>query len=225
MAIIHTCDQGSAEWFARRLGIPTASEFDRIITAAKGDLSKSASKYAHALVAETLLGRSLAKPPGTPWAMERGKQMEPLALAQYARDNDCEIRRVGLVTTDDGRVGASPDGLIVGTRGAVEVKCVLDDNHVGIWADGPGDGYRQQVQGQLAVAELEWVDLYAWHPELPPITIRTHRDEPYIAKMSAALGEFLALRDELLAKAREAGWTARLPAEVPATFGSLRVVA
>ena len=32
-------------------------KFSRIITAAKGDLSKSAPKYAHQLVAETLLGR------------------------------------------------------------------------------------------------------------------------------------------------------------------------
>jgi YqaJ-like viral recombinase domain len=227
------CKQDTPEWFAARLGIPTASEFHKIITAAKGDLSKQASKYAHRLVAETLLGRSIEKPPGTPWAMVRGKEMEPLAVQQYALDNKIEVRRVGFVTTDDGRVGASPDGLIAGTSGGLEIKCVLDDNHVGIWADGPGDDYKQQVQGNLAVAELEWWDLYAWHPDLPPITIRTYRDEPYIAKMGAALAEFLAMRDAMLAKAKADGWEARADIDLetlrthvgaPATFGAVRAL-
>jgi YqaJ-like viral recombinase domain len=225
MAIIHEMEQGSDAWLAARLGIPTASEFHRIITSAKGDLSKSAGKYAHALVAETLLGRPLARSPGTPWAMARGKQLEPFAVAQYAFDNGVEVRRVGFVTTDDGLLGASPDGLIVGQRGGLEVKCLLDDGHVGVWADGPGDDFRQQVQGNLAICELDWWDLYVWHPELPPITIRTLRDEPYIAKMGPALAAFIAMRDALLCKAHEDDWHARVCAPVPATFGSVRAAA
>jgi hypothetical protein len=59
------CVQNSDEWIAARLGIPTASEFHRIITAVKGDLSKSARKYAAGLVAETLLAKPLEKPPGS----------------------------------------------------------------------------------------------------------------------------------------------------------------
>lgn len=202
------CVQGTPEWLAVRLGIPTASEFHRIITAVKGDLSKSARKYAAGLVAETLLGHPLEKPPGPPWAMARGKELEPLAIQQYVYTNDVEVKRVGFVTTDDGRVGCSPDGLIIGTRGGLEVKCTLDENHMSILFDGPGDDYKQQVQGNLATAELEWWDLYAYHPELPPVTIRTYRDEPYIAKMSAALTEFLAIRDEMLAKAMASGFFA-----------------
>ena len=200
------CVQGSDEWLNARLGIPTASEFHRIITAVKGDLSKSARKYAAGLVAEALLGKPLEKPPGSLWVMERGKLLEPLAVQQYGFVNDCEVRRVGLVTTDDGRVGGSPDGLILGTRGGLEVKCTLDENHMSIFADGPGDDYKQQVQGNLAICELEWWDLYAYHPELPPVTIRTYRDEPYIDKMRLALTEFLDIRDAMLAKARASGF-------------------
>ena len=202
------CEQGSQEWLAHRLGIPTASEFHRIITAVKGDLSTQARKYAAGLVAETLLGHSLEKAPGGTWAMERGKLLEPLAIQQYAFTNDVEVRRVGLVTTDDGRLGASPDGLIVGTRGGLEVKCTLAENHMSIFMDGPGTDYKQQVQGNIAIGEFEWWDLYAYHPELPPVTIRTYRDEPFIAKMGAALKEFLAIRDEMLAKALSSGFFA-----------------
>lgn len=199
-------EQNTPEWIAARLGIPTASEFHRIITAVKGDLSKSARKYAAGLVAETLLNKPLEKPPGSLWVMERGKLLEPLAIQQYGFVTDAEVRRVGLVTTDDGRVGGSPDGLIVGTRGGLEVKCTLDENHMSIFADGPGDDYKQQVQGNLAICELEWWDLYAYHPELPPVTIRTYRDEPFIKKMGAALAEFLAIRDEMLERARASGF-------------------
>lgn len=202
------CVQGAPEHKTVKLGIPSASEFHRIITAVKGDLSKSARQYAHALIAETLLGRPLEKPPLNAWATERGKMLEPQAREQYAYTNDVEVRQVGFITTDDGRVGCSPDGLIVGGRGGLEIKCTIDENHMGILLDGPGENYKQQVQGNLAIAELDHWDLYAYHPELPPVQIRTYRDEPYIAKMEAALTEFLAMRDEMLAKAMRSGFFA-----------------
>ena len=208
------CVQGTPEWLHARLGIPTASEFHRIITATKGDLSKQARKYAHQLVAETLLGEPLGDAIGNLEWIARGKLLEPQAVQQYEFTTDVETRSVGFVTTDCGRLGCSPDRLVNSTfgsnvrgeRGAVEIKCPAPQTHMGFLLDGPGDDYRQQVQGQLAIAELEWVDLYVFHPSLPPVTIRTCRDEPYIAKMRAALTEFLDMRDEMLAKARASGF-------------------
>lgn len=210
------CVQGSDEWVAARLGIPTASEFAEIVSNSTGELSRSrsnkkemsaaAKKYAYRLVAETLLGRPLEKPPGNPWAMERGKQMEPLAIQQYSFSNDVEIRKVGFVTTDDGRLGCSPDGLVVGMRQGLEIKATLDDNHMGIFIDGPGDDYKPQVMGCLAICELDTWVLYAFHPQLPSATILTGRDEPYIARMGAALAEFLDMRDAMLVRAKASGF-------------------
>ncbi len=217
MAIIHTMEQGTPEWIAARLGIPTASEFHNIVGNTTGELSRArdkkglseaAKKYAYRLVAETLLGRPLEKPPGTPWAMMRGKELEPAAIEQYCFTHDVEVRRVGFVTTDDGRIGCSPDGLIIGARGGVETKCLLDEGHMGLLIDGPGDSFKPQVQGNIAGCELDYWDLHGYHPELPAYTLRTYRDEPYIAKMGAALTEFLAIRDEMLAKARASGFFA-----------------
>jgi hypothetical protein len=211
----HNVEQRSVEWYKLRLGIPTASEFHNIVGNTTGELSLSrdkkglsevAKKYAYRLVAEKLLGRPLEKPAGTPWAMERGKLLEPAAVEQYGFINDVEVRHVGFVTTDDGRVGCSPDGLIVGARGGLEVKCLLDEAHMGAFIDGPGDNFKPQVMGNLAGCELEWWDLHLYHPDLPSRTIRTRRDEPYIAKMGAALTEFLAIRDEMLSKAMASGF-------------------
>jgi YqaJ-like recombinase protein len=214
MKIIN-CEQRSPEWIKARLGIPTASEFAKIVSNSTGELSRSrdkkglseaAKKYAYGLVAETLLGRPLLKPTGTPFAMVRGKELEPLAIQQYSFTNDVKVRQVGFVTNDGGTIGCSPDGLIVGTRRGLEVKATLDDNHMGIFIDGPGDDYKPQVMGCLAICELDTWDLYAFHPELPARTITTGRDEPYIAKMGAALREFLDIRDAMLAKARCSGF-------------------
>jgi hypothetical protein len=202
------CEQGSAEWLAARLGIPTASEFHRIITPAKGDLSKQARGYAYQLAAETLLGEPLESSIGNLDWVVRGKQLEPLAVRQYAFTTDTETQLVGFITTDDGRIGCSPDRLIVGQRGLLEIKCHNPAIHVGLLVDGAGENYRPQVQGQMAIGEAEYCDLYAFHPLLPPVLIRTYRDEPYIAKMRAALAEFLDMRDAMLAQVRATGFFA-----------------
>ena len=203
---VYNVEQRTPEWKALHLGRPTASNFHRIVTPVKGDLSKQARGYAYQLVAETLLGRELDKPRWTTPAMERGIRLEPDAIQHYCFSNDAEIQKIGFVTTDDGRVGCSPDGFISGTRGGLEIKCPEDDNHIGIYIDGAGDEYKCQVQGSLAVAELEFWDLHVYHPELPSFTRRTHRDELYIAKLNAALREFLDIRDAMLAKARASGF-------------------
>lgn len=200
------CTQGSDEWLSARLGVPTASQFHRIITTAKGDLSKQASKYAYELVVETLLGRPLEGPVPNTFAMERGRALEPIAAQHYEFTTDTETRLVGFVTTDDGRLGASPDRLIVGQRGGLEIKCKLDANHVAILLEGPEDDHKQQVQGCMAVCEAPWWDLLAYHPDLPPSLTRIERDEPYITKMGAALREFVAMRDDMLIRARALGF-------------------
>ena len=204
--IFHYVAQGTQAWRDLHIGIPTASEFSRIITAVKGDLSKQAAKYAHRLVAETLLGQTLDPPISNLEWLARGKALEPYAAQQYEFSTDTETRLVGFITTHDGRMGCSPDRLIIGQAAALEIKCCSPAEHMGYFADGPGDEFRPQVQGQILIGEFDFVDLYAYHPTLPPATIRTYRDEPYIAKMRAALDEFCDLKDAMLLKARSSGF-------------------
>ncbi len=225
MAIIHDMPQGSEAWLQARLGIPTASQFARIITAVKGDLSKSARKYAHELVAETLLGRPLLEAGAPTFAMQRGKALEPHAAGYYEQATGCQTRLVGFITNDAGTIGCSPDRLIVGERRALEVKCKLDAGHMSMWIDGADEDHKQQCQGILGIAELESIDLYGWHPALPPICIRVERDEPYIAKMEAALREFLDMRDAMLARALASGWVAPVADPAIATWSALKIAA
>lgn len=196
-------EQGSSAWYAARLGIPTASQFHRIVTPL-GKLSTSARAYAYYLVAEGLLGRSLESESALEW-IARGREMEPEAVRMYELREDCDCEPGGFVTTDDGRIGASPDRMILGGRAGLEVKCPSPQVHIGYLLGDLGDHYRQQVQGQLWVCEFEWVDLWSYHPEMPPALVRTHRDEAFIGKLAAALTEFCDGLDVLRERARKLG--------------------
>lgn len=198
------CDQGSVEWYRARIGIPTASEFHQIVTPAKGLLSKSSRKYAYRLIAERLLNRPMESVEGQQW-MERGKELEPKAAAQYQFVHDVELARVGFVTTDDGMIGASPDRIVKGTAAGVEIKVPSPAVHIGYMLDGPGDDYRPQVQGQNWVCEFDYVDFYSYSDVMPARVIRTGRDEPYIALLRDALEQFNIQLLVMLQKAREMG--------------------
>jgi hypothetical protein len=204
--ITYNMEQGSTEWLAIRLGLPTASEFSKIITPAKGELSKSARSYAQQLVAETLMGEPIEPSIGNLEWVARGKLLEPVAVQQFEFTLDVETRPVGFITTDCGRIGCSPDRLIVGQNGCLEVKCPSPAVHIAYLTDGPGLDHKCQIQGILAVGEFEFCDFYSYHPQLPPALVRVARDEPYISKMRAALGAFLDLRDAMLEQARASGF-------------------
>lgn len=199
----YTCEQGTTEWFRLRLGIPTASEFDHIVTPA-GKLSASSRAYAYRLVAERVLVQPTESLNGIEH-MERGKELEPKAVRQYEFAEEVETYKVGFVTTDDGRIGASPDRLITGAPRAVEIKCPAPHVLIGYMLEGRAEKYRPQVQGQLLVGELEAVDLYAFHPQMPPVLLRTWRDEPYLRTLRDALDRFCDLLDALEHKVRSSG--------------------
>ncbi len=181
---VHNVAQGEAEWFALRLGLPTASSFDKVITPT-GKASTQMDAYANLLVSEWLTGQPGGMEP-TPW-MNRGVALEPEARSFYEMDADAEVEQVGFITRDDGWVGCSPDGL-VGDDGLLEIKCPSPAVHVEylLNAELP-DKYKPQVQGQLLIAERQWCDFLAYHPDMPPVRVRVERDEAFIKALRGRL--------------------------------------
>lgn len=204
MTIEHPVDQGSAAWHRARIGIPTASNFDQIVTPAKGQFSKSSTKYAYRLIAERLLLAPTTSEVETDW-MSRGKELEPLAANQYQFVEEVETRLAGFFTTDDGLIGASPDRVIKGAAIGLEIKCTAPHTHIGYLLGGVGEGYRPQVQGQIYVCEFDRVDLFAYHDRMPAATIRTGRDEAFIALLKSALDQFNAQLFEMMERAKSLG--------------------
>lgn len=126
----------------------------------------------------------------------------------YEFDTDRQTEPVGFITTDDGRMGASPDRLIISETwpGALEIKCPSPQTHLEYLVDGFGTDYLPQVQGQAMIGEFDFVDRYSFHPLMPPALVRTHRDAAYIAKLSAALDQFCDELAELERVVRAKGY-------------------
>lgn len=192
---IINCEQGTPEWFAARLGIPTASEFACLLAQGKGGgESVTRRKYLYKLAGEVITGEC-AEAYNNP-DMERGKAMEAEIRASYEFDNDLTVECIGFAK--NGRKGASPDGL-VGGQGLVEFKSCSP--HILIERmklDTFPPEHMAQCQGQLLVLEREWVDCVLYWPKMPRFVKRLHRDEAYIAKLNAEIRRFVGELDELV---------------------------
>ena len=188
--IVHDCLQGSDEWIKLRLGIPTASEFDKIVTPGKLIASASARKYMCVKLAELLTGKPIEQYV-SPW-MDRGTHLEAEAVRYYEMDRGVDTIPVGLVTTDDGMIGASPDRL-VGGDGILEQKCPALETHVSYMLDplSLGSEYRIQVQGQLWVCERQWADVQSYYPGVRSVIVRVERDERVIAALETHVRAFV----------------------------------
>ncbi len=228
--IVHDVKQGTDEWLRLRLGIPTASRFDEIITTGgkkgvPGD-SSSAPKYMHHLLAERITGQPIEGFKSQ--YMERGSMLEERAVAAYELDHDCETEKVGFVTSDDGRIGCSPDRFIVGQdRGLLECKAPAAHTHVAylLSATGAETEYKIQLQGQLWVCEKDFVDICSFHPEMPLALFRVNRDDEFIRVMAEKVREFSYMLEEKVQLFTERGWI-KLPDETVKTvedFGDLGI--
>ena len=185
-------EQGTAQWLALRMGIPTASRFDEIITPAKMQLSKSCDKYMHELIAERL---GYPKEQTSSGYIDRGSELELKAVKYYELHREVETEAVGFVMRDDRRVGCSPDRF-VGTDGLLEIKCPSPHVHVSYLLDENGIGYKLQCQGQLWLTGRSYIDTLSYHPNMPPALVRRARDEGCIRQLAAAVDQFCSYVDE-----------------------------
>ena len=189
--IVHDAEQGTQEWLEARLGIPTGSSFKNIITKT-GKKSSMAKDYRMQLLADWLAGRYLDEEHFQSFAMLRGYNLQPQALDWYKLQRDVDVSEVGLCFKDATRmVAVSPDGL-VGDDGMVEVKCPFAKGQARTLLSGEMDQqYKPQVMGQLWVCDRQWADYVSYHPEMPSLVVRVHRDEEYIGWLRDALTEFV----------------------------------
>lgn len=191
------CIQGSQEWFEARLGIPTASCFDKVVDS-KGKLrtGKMPETYAAQLIKERFL-REVEECPGNQWTV-RGTEMESQARADYEFSTGLDTRAHGFCLHDSGDFGASPDSL-VGDDGGVEIKCPKPETHIGYLLAGKVPvKYLFQVHGCLLVTGRKWWDFYSFHPDLPELKVRVYPDH-----LTEALGEALSKFSESLNKKEE----------------------
>lgn len=183
------CQQGSPEWHALRLAVPTASEFGCIITPKKAQLAEAHEGYIDRLIDEAVRP-DVERGFGGNAHTERGNELEPDARRLYAFMRDVEPQVVGFVLRDDGMAGCSPDSLI-GDDGGLEIKCPDGPTHVGYLRAGVlPDKYKPQVHGSLLITGRKWWDFMSHCPGHKPLIVRVTPDS-YTAKLSELLDAFI----------------------------------
>lgn len=191
--IIIDCEQGSEEWFAARVGIPSASNFDKIITA-KGEPSKSAKKYMLQLAGERIIGDKEESYQNA--AITRGIEMEGEARAFFEMLHG-PVEQVGLIYKDENKdTSCSPDGLPKDT--GLEIKCPSLAVHVEyLLGNKLPTTYFQQVQGSMFVTGFSSWWFMSYYPGMNPLIIKVDRDIMFMGKLGKAIKEFNEKLDKI----------------------------
>jgi YqaJ-like viral recombinase domain len=181
--------QGSREWHECRCGLVTASEFAAVIAKGQGKVRRA---YMLRLAGERLTGEPVETYSNR--HMERGKALEEEAREAYAFIHDAQPELVGFVRDLElaGGVGCSPDALL-GDDGVLEIKTKLPALMVeALLRDDMLPEHIAQVQGALWVTRRRWADVVCYWPTLPLCVRRVGRDEDYIDRLAAEVGQFNA---------------------------------
>jgi len=188
--VIHLpAKQGSPEWFALRLGIPTASCFDKIITPKQRKASASQTKYLCQKVSERLFGVT-ADGTDTDF-MARGRELEQSAATAYEFEREVETTVAGFCLDDERRYGCSPDRL-VGEDGGIQIKCLSEAEHIRalLFPDTMEVEHGPQCHGEMLVTGRLWWDLVFYNPVLPMKVVRIMHDPEYEVDLKAELDKF-----------------------------------
>lgn len=201
-------DPYTEAWWAARRGIPTASQFHRIITETGNPCRADTTRtYMCKLIAERILGETIDdKRVSSPW-VEHGHRTESTALMALSRSKNLILLDASLVTDREHnpRYGCTPDAFVEGSVEAVEVKCPAPWTQIQYLLDGPGTDYKAQVQGHLYVGGWQRVHFYSYHPRMPEVHIVFERDIAYLAKLHSLLNKFCDKLEEDTERAREFG--------------------
>lgn len=196
---IHEAQQGTLAWIMARTGIPTASEFDNLVTPEfKIRTGETPRTYLAKKVAEKWSGTPL--PGWNTIDMDLGKMLEGEAIPAYELLTDQKIERIGLITTDDGTIGCSPDGMFADGTG-IEVKCPEMHTHVKYLLAGtlPKE-YAAQVHGAMFVTGASHWTFMSYCRLFPALILTVERDDEVQMSLSQALGCFLETMAEAMAK-------------------------
>jgi YqaJ-like viral recombinase domain len=189
---IHDCEQGTLEWTKLHFGIPTASGLDNLLTPEfelrKGETPKT---YLYKKLAEKLQGRPLIDLSASSFMLEQGMIIEEEARPWYALEYEKSVRKVGFITTDDGRFGCSPDGLIEGEECGLEIKSPAAHTHVKYLVNGvlPKE-YVAQVFGSMFVTGFKRWIFVSYRRGFPALVLECHRVQKEMDAIARAIDAF-----------------------------------
>lgn len=188
-------DQRSEDWFKVKAGVPSASDFDRILTPKTLKPSAQGVAYLDQLAGERILG--IKQDSFMTQAMVEGIEREAEAREVFTFITGLEGQEVGFCLADNGKYGCSPDWLMPDT--GLEIKNPKLHTHVGYLRGNvlPND-YVLQVQGSMLVTGFDTWYFFSYFPGLPPLILLVERDNAICSALREELEKFCYELDQLV---------------------------
>jgi len=163
-------EQGSTEWHEARRGVITATKAQALLaTTKKGDFT-AARETAICELAMERLGGTGRDPIVGGATLERGHTHEDDAAIAYEFSTGRKLETCGfMIHSRYPQYGCSPDRLVVGEPGMVEIKvptCIKKMTNY-LLSGEHADEYYFQLLHQMYVAERDWVDIIAYDNRAP----------------------------------------------------------
>lgn len=158
--------QGTADWFAERVGCLTASHAEAIMKrGARGQKLQAYSDELSRVIAERITGEPIGI--GVTEAMQWGIDHEDEAREAYEALTGQIVEEAGFIPHPFIKwLGASPDGLI-GDEGMIEIKCPNTLTHIERVLDGQvPEKYKPQMLVQLLCTGRKFVDFIDYDPRM-----------------------------------------------------------
>jgi putative phage-type endonuclease len=189
--------QRSPEWYAARCGLLTGSvSGDMLAEPLKSGKEPACRRDLRVrLVVERLTG-SAQQNGFMNDAMQWGIDTEAEAIAAYEAATGALVTPVGFLRHETLAAGCSPDGLVEGGNGLVEIKCPKSATHLAYFrAQVLPDDYLPQVTHNLWISGADWCDFVSYDPRFPArlqyFRVRTVADPKALAAYELVVRRFL----------------------------------
>lgn len=179
MTIYDKIVQGTDEWKALRWGKIGGSSLEKLNAYPEKSVKENAIFFE--LLGEMSEEFDPSESDFTSYAMQRGKELEPLASQEFERVTGKVCREIGWAELEDGFTGISPDRL-VGDKEALEIKCPSRNTYAKYLTNqnlAITDYAWQLVMYFLVFDQLETLWFMLYRPEnqiKQAIYIEIHRD-------------------------------------------------
>lgn len=207
---IVNAEQGSADWFAARLGRLTGSVAGDMLAKIKTGEAAGRRNLRIRLLLERLTHKSQAST-YVSQAMSTGTEREPLAIAAYEAQTGQLLEATGFLSHTSLMAGASLDGHLGDFETLISIKCRQPAAHYEFLRHGiiPASAMAQ-MRHELWITGATEHHYVSWNPDFPErqqlkfVVLR--RDELDIPQYESAAVVFLREIDEELSSLD--GWAA-----------------
>lgn len=127
MKILNNIEQGTEEWLLERMNCVTGTKLKKVL----GNEESQRHLIAE-LISEEMTGQ--LKSQASTSQMERGNAEEVFSIKEFANRYNKKVDTVGMIKSDEGWYGLSPDGVIYNEKGVIteayETKCPDSKNRI-----------------------------------------------------------------------------------------------